>query len=67
MGLDKAKAQVVTDLPVGQIGLVAKGIFPSIVIPGRAKSEPGIHSRDREYGFGIAAASGIERIRATHR
>ena len=28
---------------------------PSVVIPGRAQREPGIHNHDREYGFRACA------------
>ena len=33
--------------------------FMSIVIPGRAKHEPGIHNHDREYGFRVCASRRI--------
>jgi hypothetical protein len=32
-----------------------KPIGTNIVIPGRAKREPGIHNHDREYGFRACA------------
>src|SRR4029077_20955624 len=36
-------------------GMVAPlAFFVLLVIPGRAKREPGIHNHDREYGFGDA-------------
>jgi hypothetical protein len=36
LGLDNAETLAVADLPVGQISVVGKRVFPSIVIPGRA-------------------------------
>jgi hypothetical protein len=30
-------------------------VTPSVVIPGRAQREPGIHNHDREYGFRACA------------
>jgi hypothetical protein len=42
-------------------------VIPSVVIPGRAKREPGIHNHDREYGFRACAKGRILRCAIAHR
>ena len=42
----------------------ARGLSP-LVIPGRAKREPGIHASDRGYGFSPAGSPGMTSVVVT--
>jgi hypothetical protein len=44
----------VSSLDLGRLFTQA-ALFSGLVIPGRAKREPGIHNHDNEYGFRACA------------